>query len=181
MRPGTTIVALLIQEQRGGVVWAGDSRLYRLRGGELKSLSRDHSQVQDLVDRGLLRAEDAEDHPLAHVITRAIGFDKPAKLDSRPFNVMPGDRYLLCTDGLNRVVPDADVAFETRELLRAATRGTREAKARGKQAYYRQIDMDLRSAYEFATEVMAETSQTAEGRERIRSFVEKRPAKYGSG
>ena len=108
-RPGSTVVAMIIQEAKGGVVWAGDSRLYRLRGGALQPMTRDHSQVQTLIDRGMIAAEDAEQHPMAHVITRAIGFDKPAKLETRVFNVIPGDRYLLCSDGLTRVVSDEEL------------------------------------------------------------------------
>lgn len=108
-RPGSTVVAMIIQGTQGGVVWAGDSRLYRLRGGALQPITRDHSQVQDLVDRGVIAAEDAEKHPMAHVITRAIGFDKPARLESRAFNAVPGDSYLLCTDGLTRVVSDEEI------------------------------------------------------------------------
>lgn len=108
-RPGSTVIALLIQDDSGGVVWAGDSRLYRLRDGSIEMLSRDHSQVQDLVDQGAIAAEDAEEHPLAHVITRAIGFDKPARIETRSFEIAPGDRFLLCSDGLTRVVSDEEI------------------------------------------------------------------------
>lgn len=108
-QPGTTVVALLIQDEEGAVTWAGDSRLYRLRDGILEQLTRDHSQVQQLVDEGLVDAADAEHHPMAHVITRAIGFDDPARLDTRRLSVQAGDRFLLCSDGLNRVVEDREI------------------------------------------------------------------------
>ena len=109
-QPGTTVAALLLQGNEGALTWAGDSRVYRLRDGELKQMTRDHSQIQDLVDQGLVDAADAEQHPLAHVITRAIGFDAPARLDTRRLTVRAGDRFLLCSDGLNRVVDDREIA-----------------------------------------------------------------------
>jgi serine/threonine protein phosphatase PrpC len=109
-QPGTTVAALLVQGNEGAVTWAGDSRVYRLRDGTLEQVTRDHSQIQDLVDQGLVDASEAEQHPLAHVITRAIGFDDPARLDTRRLTVRAGDRFLLCSDGLNRVVEDREIA-----------------------------------------------------------------------
>lgn len=109
-QPGTTVAALLIQGTEGAVTWAGDSRVYRFRQGELEQLTRDHSQVQELVDQGLVSASEAEDHPMAHVITRAIGFDDPARLETRRLAIRAGDRFLLCSDGLNRVVEDREIA-----------------------------------------------------------------------
>jgi serine/threonine protein phosphatase PrpC len=109
-QPGTTVAALLVQGNEGAVTWAGDSRVYRLRDGALEQLTRDHSQVQDLVEQGLVDAAEAEHHPLAHVITRAIGFDDPARLDTRRLSIRPDDRFLLCSDGLNRVVTDREIA-----------------------------------------------------------------------
>jgi enoyl-CoA hydratase/carnithine racemase len=75
---------------------------------------------------------------------------------------------------VNRVVPDDRVAAETRELLGRATRGSRLSKAIGKQAFYRQVDLDVRGAYDLATEVMASASQTEDAREGMRAFLEKR-------
>jgi enoyl-CoA hydratase/carnithine racemase len=79
---------------------------------------------------------------------------------------------------VNRVVPDPDVAFETRALLQRATRGSSYSKAEGKQAFYRQADLDMAGAYAIATEVMATTSQSKDGQESICSFVEKRRPDY---
>ena len=75
---------------------------------------------------------------------------------------------------VNRVVPDAKVAAETRALLDRATRGSTHSKALGKRAFYAQAELDTAGAYAYATEVMAETSQTADGQETMRAFVEKR-------
>jgi enoyl-CoA hydratase/carnithine racemase len=79
---------------------------------------------------------------------------------------------------VNRVVPDSDVAIETRALLRRATGGSRRAKAKGKEIFYRQVDLDLGGAYAVATEAMAVTSQSRDAQERINAFVEKRSPSY---
>jgi len=79
---------------------------------------------------------------------------------------------------VNRVVPDADVPAETRALLRRATGGSRSAKAKGKDIFYRQVDLDVARAYDVATEVMADTSQWKSAQERINAFVEKRKPSY---
>jgi len=79
---------------------------------------------------------------------------------------------------VNRVVPDADVPKATRELLARATRGSRASKALGKQAFHRQVDLDVPAAYAFASEVMAAASQTPDARENVRAFLEKRAPRF---
>jgi len=79
---------------------------------------------------------------------------------------------------VNRVVPDDGVAAATRELLGRATRGSRASKAVGKRAFYRQVDVDVRGAYDLATEVMAASSQTEDAREGVRAFLEKRKPRF---
>lgn len=104
---GSTVVVLLLGPGVGVCLWAGDSRLYRLRNGELARLSTDHSEVQELLERGLLSAREAENHPLSNVITRAVGGMPSLGLDIRLFDVSPGDSFLLCSDGLyNELAPD---------------------------------------------------------------------------
>ncbi len=94
-------VALLIGFNRFCVcLWAGDSRVYRYRDGKLQQTSRDHSQVEELVERGEILREDAEFHPLANVITRAVGGSETFQLDMEIEQLQDGDRYLLCSDGL---------------------------------------------------------------------------------
>ena len=78
---GSTVVALFISQAVAHLAWAGDSRAYLLRGRHLRMLTRDHTVVQDLVDRGQLSPEDAEKHPESHIITRAIGGDSSIELD----------------------------------------------------------------------------------------------------
>ncbi len=103
---GSTVVALLVFGSHGVVLWAGDSRAYRYRRGELTQLTRDHSQVEELVSRGLLAPEQAEEHPAANVITRAIGVAEYLELDSEMFTIAEDDSFLLCSDGLYRELDD---------------------------------------------------------------------------
>ena len=107
---GSTVVALLVFDQDFAVVWAGDSRLYRLRAARLEQLTRDHSYVQELVEGGKLSPERAREHPLASRITRAIGVDPQMQLDVVDGRLEPDDVFLLCSDGLTAMVDDAMIA-----------------------------------------------------------------------
>jgi serine/threonine protein phosphatase PrpC len=107
--PGATVVVLIIDGTQGAVVWCGDSRIYRCSDQQLVQLTRDHSHVQELVDQGLIKAEDAESHSMANVITRAIGIVDPVEIDSRLMEVEPDDQFLLCSDGLSRMVSDQEI------------------------------------------------------------------------
>jgi protein phosphatase len=106
---GSTVVALLVHERICVCLWAGDSRVYRLRGGALTQLTRDHNQVAELVDQGLLTAEEAEAHPASNVITRAIGAADALYLDAKEYAVESDDVYLLCSDGLYKEVAPAEM------------------------------------------------------------------------
>ncbi|MCF3948492.1 protein phosphatase 2C domain-containing protein [Acidiphilium sp. AL] len=107
----STVVVLVLRDTHFACLWAGDSRAYLLRDGELTQISRDHSLVQALVDDGALSAEAAEHHPQANVITRAVGADHSVlELDKAIGETMPGDRFLLCSDGLSKTLPDAEIA-----------------------------------------------------------------------
>lgn len=108
--PGTTVVALLIRGDQGAVIWAGDSRIYRKRDGEVQQLTRDHSHVQDLVDRHLIQPEEAEHHPMSNVITRAVGIEDPMEFDTRAIEVRGGDQFVLCSDGLSRLVSPDEIS-----------------------------------------------------------------------
>jgi len=107
---GTTVVALMLYGGYFVCLWAGDSRLYRFRQGELHQLSHDHSQVQELVDAGLLSAAEAERHPMANVITRAVGAHDDLRLDKITDALAEDDVFLICTDGLSKLVPEAEIA-----------------------------------------------------------------------
>ncbi|MCF7200503.1 PP2C family protein-serine/threonine phosphatase [Pseudomonas oligotrophica] len=105
---GTTVVALLMEDDRAACVWAGDSRCYLWRRGRLYQLSRDHSLLQQLLDAGQLSPAQAAAHPGAHALTRAIGASEGLQLDVLEFSVQPGDALLLASDGLYQSLsPDA--------------------------------------------------------------------------
>ena len=101
---GTTLTALLEDGDSVHLAHVGDSRAYLLRHGELSSLTEDHTLVQELVRQGRLRPEDAERHPQRSIITRALGVDSDVEIDTATYKIVPGDRLLLCTDGLSGVV-----------------------------------------------------------------------------
>lgn len=101
---GSTVAILFIMEQTGVCLWAGDSRLYRLRNSELKQITVDHSHVSELLRDGLISPEEAENHPEANVITRAVGTYEHLQLDIEVFDVRVGDSFLLCSDGLYNAV-----------------------------------------------------------------------------
>jgi protein phosphatase len=108
---GTTVTAALVGE--GGVVsfaHVGDSRAYLLRDGALQRLSEDHSLVHELVRQGQLSEVEAEQHPQRSVITRALGTDEEVQIDTFSLEAKPGDVLLLCTDGLNTMVSETDIA-----------------------------------------------------------------------
>lgn len=107
--PGSTIVVLIINGDQGAVVWAGDSRIYRRRDNEITQLTRDHSHVQDLVEQGVILESEAESHPMANVITRAVGISEPLELDSKWIDVRRDDQFLLCSDGLSRLVTNEEL------------------------------------------------------------------------
>jgi enoyl-CoA hydratase/carnithine racemase len=115
-------------------------------------------------------------HTPGVALVRAIGQKRAAEM---LFTGAPISAQTALAWGLvNRVVADPEVATETQRLLVQATRGSRAAKAAGKSAYYRQADLNTPDAYIFATDIMAATSQSTDGQENFRSFVEKRPARY---
>ena len=107
----STVAILLAQGDHFACLWAGDSRIYLLRDGTLRRLTHDHSLVQEMVDAGMLRAEDAETHPRANIITRAVGIDEDGlELDKVTDRARPGDRFLLCSDGLFKALAEPAVA-----------------------------------------------------------------------
>ena len=101
---GSTVVSLSIKGRVGVCLWAGDSRLYRLRNRQLIQLSRDHSQIQEQIQKGYMTAEQAENHPDSNVITRAVGAHRRLFLDINVFGLQLGDVFLLCSDGLYNMV-----------------------------------------------------------------------------
>jgi serine/threonine protein phosphatase PrpC len=113
VRMGSTIVSLVIAGNQFGIIWAGDSRAYVLRDQTLHQLTRDHTQVQALLDRGMITPGDAQAHPMAHVLAKAIGVEPVVELEAIADTVAVDDVFLLCSDGLHGVLPHD----ELRELL----------------------------------------------------------------
>jgi serine/threonine protein phosphatase PrpC len=97
---GSTLAALLIHGSYAICMWAGDSRVYRLRRGALHQMTRDHSEIEELIAKGELDEASALDHPAANVVTRAVGGLEHLYVDLRLYTIRDGDRFLLCSDGL---------------------------------------------------------------------------------
>jgi protein phosphatase len=126
----TTLTAALLTPAGLAVVHAGDSRLYRLRAGRLEQLTEDHALVDQLVRNGVIKPERAASHPLRNMLTRALGRDPDVDYQRLLVPTRPGDLFMLCSDGLNKMVGDdaiaailgAHPALETAtlELVRAA-------------------------------------------------------------
>lgn len=109
---GATVIGLLLAEGHFAALWAGDSRLYRLRDQQIEMLTTDHSVVAALVESGQMTWDEAEHHPQSNAITRAVGVGDGLELDKVRGQIEPGDRFLLCSDGLTK--------YATFEMLRKA-------------------------------------------------------------
>jgi len=110
---GTTLTAAQVDGNRVHLVHVGDSRAYLLRGGELTQITEDHTLVHRMVMEGEITPEEAETHPHRSILTRALGVDQTIQVDEGDIEVVPGDRILLCTDGLTGMVPEGQI----REIL----------------------------------------------------------------
>lgn len=106
---GSTVVALSLTTTHYNIIWAGDSRAYLFRDGRLQQITRDHSQVEELLANDLITAEEAKHHPLANVITRAVGAHEELLLDETVGTIQPGDIFLLCSDGLYNEISFAEI------------------------------------------------------------------------
>lgn len=106
---GTTVVAFLVDGARIGVLHIGDSRAYLLRNGELQRMTRDHTLVQALVDEGRISAQEAADHPRRSWLIRTLQDGTVAEPDLFLHEGRPGDRYLICSDGVTAVLDDAAI------------------------------------------------------------------------
>lgn len=113
---GTTLTSAMIEGTRLAIAHVGDSRAYLLHTGELTQLTQDHSMVADMVRSGSLTLEESRVHPNRSVITRALGSDPNMLVDGFELDAAPGDRLLLCSDGLTSMVDDGDIE----EILRTA-------------------------------------------------------------
>ena len=130
---GSTVVAVLIFDQSFCCLWAGDSRSYLMRDGQLRQISRDHNFVQSLVERGELSAHAAAFHPMLNVITNAVGAADELILEETRDRLHPNDVLLLCSDGLNRMVTDEEIGAVLNDsaVEEAADRLIKHALSRG--------------------------------------------------
>jgi protein phosphatase len=118
---GTTLTVLWCPPEGYDQLWVGhigDSRGYRLRGEELKRLTRDHSWVQEQIEGGILTPEEALRHPFRNVITRSLGFEPTPEPDFYTYDAKPNDLFLLATDGLTGKVTESELAVLIRHTLR---------------------------------------------------------------
>lgn len=106
---GTTLSGLLVIGNRGFIAHVGDSRIYLLRGGRVVQLTEDHSLINELIKRGKLSATDAESSPYKNAVTRAVGVYESVEVDTLDFEVLPGDQFLLASDGLTGYLKDEDI------------------------------------------------------------------------
>ena len=128
---GTTVVAVITAGTTAYISHVGDSRLYLYRNGELTQVTRDHSVVQELIESGQITEEEARSHPRKNYITRALGVKSEEYGESDELSLYPGDRLLLCTDGLTNEVNKAEMEHlltlpmeeATQSLIRAALDG----------------------------------------------------------
>lgn len=113
---GTTVAILLISEEHFASLWCGDSRIYLIRSGQISRITRDHSEAQELIDKGLLNETDARNWPRRNVITRAIGADEMPEVDMHHGPIYPGDIFVLCSDGLTAHLTDKEIAASASNL-----------------------------------------------------------------
>ncbi len=106
---GTTLTAGLICGNRLTIGHIGDSRAYQVRGGQIKLLTRDHSLIEQLVESGEVKPEEAKNHPQRHIITRALGISSDLQVDISEYEIEPGSVLIFCTDGLSNLVTDEEI------------------------------------------------------------------------
>lgn len=104
---GSTVAALMARDSYAVCLWAGDSRVYRCRAGQIVQITQDHALVEELVEKGILTRIQAARHPQGNLVTRAIGATEDLKLDLEIVELKPGDVFVLCSDGLDKeLAPD---------------------------------------------------------------------------
>jgi protein phosphatase len=113
---GTTLVIALFHDNKMTVAHIGDSRLYRMRGAEFKQVTKDHSLLQEQIDSGLITPEQAKLSANKNLVTRALGIDPTVEPEIHDYDTLPGDIYLICSDGLCDMVSDEDTGMAVQTL-----------------------------------------------------------------
>ncbi len=106
---GTTVVCAIVRDNQAYIAHAGDSRAYVVSHDSIRQITTDHSMVQDLLSRGKITSEEAENHPNKNIITRAVGVDKSIEIDFEQVDLNDDDVLLLCTDGLSNYVSNSEI------------------------------------------------------------------------
>ena len=106
---GTTVVVVFYHGDKVSIAHVGDSRVYRLRGNEFKQITRDHSLIQELIDRGFFTPEEAAENTPKNLVTRALGIEQSVEVDVQEQDLQAEEIYLLCSDGLNDMVDDEEI------------------------------------------------------------------------
>ena len=114
---GTTMVSVLMDQDTAYVAHVGDSRAYLIRDGKIQRLTEDHSLMNDYISQGLLKIEEAGQHPLRHVITRALGSSGKVDVDVKTVPLSDGDAFLLCSDGLSNLLTDEEMRINGLDSL----------------------------------------------------------------
>lgn len=112
---GTTFIIAVVLSTRMYIGHIGDSRVYLIRDGNMQRLTTDHSFVEELVKNGTLTREEAENHPRKNLITRALGGSIDIEIDTYICDILPGDQFVLCTDGLTNMVPENEIKLVIEE------------------------------------------------------------------
>jgi protein phosphatase len=113
---GTTLVTALFSDNRITVAHIGDSRLYRLRDGQLAVMTRDHSLLQEQIDHGMITREEAKFAHHRNLVTRALGVEPSVESEIHEYDVLPDDVYLFCSDGLNDMLSDEEIHLVLQKL-----------------------------------------------------------------
>jgi serine/threonine protein phosphatase PrpC len=126
---GTTLVVAVFRDNRLLLGHVGDSRAYRMRSGRLQQITRDHSLLQEQIDAGLITPEQAAFSANKNLVTRAVGVEDTVLLETHQHDVLPGDVYLLCSDGLSDMLDDPSIAqvMQAHDGLESCTRALIEA------------------------------------------------------
>jgi serine/threonine protein phosphatase PrpC len=106
---GTTVVGALTDQNTAYIGHVGDSRAYLLRNKEIKQLTKDHSLLNEYLQKGLIAPENLADYPYKHIITRALGSHPVVEVDLQAIDLQPNDSFLLCTDGLTNMLSEKDI------------------------------------------------------------------------
>ena len=106
---GTTLSSLILRQDEAYIVQVGDSRVYRMRNGTLERLTKDHTWIEEAIEAGLVPASELDTHPYRHVLTRAISTEGEVKPDIFKHELLEGDVFMLCSDGLINHVPDEKI------------------------------------------------------------------------